>query len=186
MSPPRNVSLENFSTDGGHVAGNNLPINAPEEFSRYLARLYEQLKVEIRDSLEATEDHEEFKRYLYTKDKFLGLEEKLEKGRIEFMLTYAEETKESFAKHVQKYQMYDSARKVFTFLLSKVETIHTTHILPNIEDLSPKEIIERIETHIAVQIEKTLGSNDLEILPRQIHGMYYYLVGKCILKLHTE
>ena len=91
--------------------------------------------------------------------------------------------KELVAKIIIKYQHYQSAQKIITYLLADVESIFNSSIKPKLRDkLSQEQLSLLLRDSLEKEITEKLGSNVLNIYNRQIVGMVYFLTGNCHLE----
>ena len=151
-----------------------------------LMRLFMRLKKEAEENRQIDILRDEIERYQTQLPGTKGLEEKLTDGG--FSRTDIEEAlldKQYFFKKATKYQYYESAQLINSFLYAKVKNLFNIHIKPMIERSAPLAAIqatvyEQVIQPVMQEIEAE-GADDtcLCYTEDDIFGILYYLTGNC-------
>ena len=151
-----------------------------------LMRLFMRLKKEAEEDKQIDILRDEIERYQTQLPGTKGLEEKLTDGG--FCRSDIEEAlldKQYFFKKATKYQYYESAQLINSFLYAKVKNLFNIHIKPMIERSAPLAAIqatvyERVIRPVMQEIEAE-GADDtcLCYTEDDIFGILYYLTGNC-------
>lgn len=151
-----------------------------------LMRLFMRLKKEAEENKQIDILRDEIERYQTQLPGTKGLEEKLTDGG--FSRSDIEEAlldKQYFFKKATKYQYYESAQLINSFLYAKVKNLFNIHIKPMIECSSPLAAIqaavyEQVIQPVMQEIEAE-GADDtcLCYTEDDIFGILYYLTGNC-------
>lgn len=151
-----------------------------------LMRLFMRLKKEAEEDRQINILRAEIERYQTQLPGTKGLEEKLTDGG--FSLTDIEEAlldKQYFFKKATKYQYYESAQLINSFLYAKVKNLFNIHIKPMIERSAPLAamqvtVYEKVIRPVMQEIEAE-GADDtcLCYTEDDIFGILYYLTGNC-------
>lgn len=166
----------------GDYAGRDIVKNVLPKPSQ-LDHLSQAYKDEVTGDHFTFEFIDELKHYKTKKKERRDLAKKLSDAGLSDYLEDAEELKELITKLIMKYQHYNSAQKIITFLLADVESIFNIDIKPKLHsDITVIEVKALIRTCIEIEISEKLGENVLEIYNRQISGMVFYLTGNCHLE----
>ena len=162
---------------GRDVVKNVLP--KPTQLD-HLSKAY---KDEVTGDQFTSEFIDELQHYKTKKKARRDLAKKLSDAGLSEYLEDAEELKELITKLIMKYQHYNSAQKIITFLLADVESIFNTEIKPKLHSqIKVVEVKSLIRACIEIEISDKLGENVLDIYNRQINGMVFYLTGNCHLE----
>ncbi|AKP50239.1 ABC-three component system protein [Cyclobacterium amurskyense] len=126
---------------------------------------------------------ESLSRYLNPKDT-IGLEKKLENAEKSHLEEDFIELKQMFYKKLLKYQNFEPAQEIFTFLLAIILGKYRNIIKPMLRDnQSESKILLAISEKITEPITNLLvqeGCDDIMGLTSEdIEGMYHYLTGNC-------
>ena len=149
----------------------------------YLSKLYGRLEEEKRSGIVKV-DKNDLDDWLTTPDdRVMGLEAKLQKGGIERpeQLLYAASSKEKYTRHLDKYVMYESACKIHSFLIDRVESTYLSSVLPYLAATAPSDKLELVRQKVSAPVEAELGDNLLDLTPKHIDGIVFFLTGKCCL-----
>jgi len=165
---------------GGDI---NKTIVVPTD-SKYLAELYKRLQAEIEGNAQVRELIEDLEHYASRiPGDVIGLEAKLTNGQRTDLLDFAARTKERFSKKLLKYQFFESAQKIYLFLLAEVYTRYRNTVYPLIQsNQPPAAVTQAIQGQIIDPIEKMLGQNMLDMCSDEINGILYFLTGNCHIK----
>ena len=183
------------SNNNIHGGNNQLLPNATHAIQNFigrqrsnerLMRLFMRLKKEAEENRQIDILRDEIERYQTQLPGTKGLEEKLTDGG--FSRSDIEEAlldKQYFFKKATKYQYYESAQLINSFLYAKVKNLFNIHIKPMIESdsfLDPIQtaVYDRIIQPIMQEIESE-GADDtcLCYTEDDIFGILYYLTGNC-------
>ena len=112
-----------------------------------------------------------------------GLEAKLRAAGYEYLLEFATETKEIFAKKLTAYQFSKTAQEMHALLLAEVYTRFHHCVLPSIHDgKSQSEVQMLVEKSVIKPVSDMLGENVLKLHADDLTGMLYFLTGNCHIK----
>lgn len=151
-----------------------------------LANLFDKLKDKFDSGDEVTKISEDLKRYTTIKDT-LGLEEKLKLANKSHLYDDYSELKQEFNKKLTKYQYFEPAQDIFSYILAIVLEKYRNVIKPMIQNNeSEQQILLAISTEIVnpiLAIIREEGCNDIiGLSSTEIEGMYHYLTGNCHIK----
>lgn len=175
--------------DGNKVVmGNDNSQNYHNHFGTKskLSNLFDRLKETFENGDEVYKISEDLKRYTTIKDT-LGLEEKLRLANKSHLFDDYSELKQEFNKKLTKYQYYEPAQDIFSYILAIVLEKYRNVIRPKIQNKEPEQqILLAISTEIVnpiLTIIREEGCNDIiGLTSTEIEGMYHYLTGNCHIK----
>lgn len=183
------IVQKNLETGGGDVAGGNIDKSQHLYFhsqfgdDSYLQHLYEQLNTDIATGRKIENMCEILNDFIATdEDEVVGLETKLARGGMDAQLWYARSCKETYAKNITRYAMYETAQVIHAYLLSKVESGYVASITPILSKTPPERKFEIVRKIVLNELEAKLGKNPLRLHSREIDGMLFFLTGKCRIK----
>jgi hypothetical protein len=173
---------------GGDQAGrdiNKVVVQLPK--GSYMTRLMVQFEHEYKNDIQFNEMLAELLEYCSNVDSEIadvkGLEAKLTAGKFFSFIEFAKRTKEAFAKKLVKYQLYESAQTIYTYVLAEVYTRYYNYVYPLVQSHAPeKDIHEAIHEKIVEHIQEKLEENMLELFADEINGALYFLTGNCHIK----
>ena len=186
------VDQSNIKTEG-HVSGrdtvtNNTHYHLPSTpiVHKENVKLRELIE-EHEKEIELDSDYKEFSNKLNdflnrkVEGKLRNLGEKLTDGEREYIIEYAMEVKESVTKKIMLNSHYESAQKIFTYLLSNIRASFLHGVTSRIKSgkFQGYEIDDLVKEQI---VEPTLASMDgctLSIEIDEIYGLLYILTGNC-------
>ncbi|MGS4347109.1 ABC-three component system protein [Myroides odoratus] len=180
------TDIEVVGSNNKVINGNNTEYYYNGNNNGKLSNLFLALKKQFETPLNQEDIKifsERLKRYLNPKDP-LGLEEKLKLQGKEHLYDEFSELKQIFSKKLYRYQNYEPAQEIFTFIMSLILTKYRTLIKPLIRENSTEKVIlecisEKIVEPIVLIIESE-GCNDIMGLDSEdIEGMYHLLTGNC-------
>ncbi|OGU35307.1 MAG: hypothetical protein A2068_12280 [Ignavibacteria bacterium GWB2_35_6b] len=175
-------------TAGGSVAGrdNNTYNNISQNRNLYMCELIKKFKSEQEQNKTVTEIIDELRHYKTNIDngsKVIGLEQKLINGSREDLIDFAIITKERFAKKLIKYEYFESAQGIFSYLLAIIYSNFNIYISPLLkENKTAIEINKKIDEHVINPLLIELDENVLKIHKDEINGMLFFLTGNCHIK----
>lgn len=185
------ITQRNVNSGGGPVAAGNIAIDNSQHLhvtttssgESYLGHLYRKLEKEMEANKCIEVTHELLADLTTTdEDEVVGLEKKLANGGMTYHLNYAKNAKERYAKLLYKYSMFESAQIIHAYLLSKVESGYQSSVLPHLQATPPSQKLELMRKAVLEPLEAILGHNPLDLHPKHIDGMVFFLTGKCRLK----
>lgn len=106
-------------------------------------------------------------------------------GFSEKAIEKARRLKQYFAKKATKFQYYESAQRIDSYLFAKVCSSFDTYVMPLIEQATPLTDIKRaVYEQVILPIMNELNENGaadacLCYNEDDIYGMLYYLTGNC-------
>jgi hypothetical protein len=112
-----------------------------------------------------------------------GLKTKLSNGGREDLLDFAQKTKENFTKKLLKFQMYESAQKIYAFLLGDIYNKFNLEIMTLIKaGASNDQVSHALQTKVIDPVIRIIPENVCDLYPPDIAGMVFFLTGNCHLK----
>ncbi len=186
LGPTNHVEQKENILYGGDLAGRDIykPVYNLQLASKptYMSKLIERFKEEKEQNIvfRAMVDKLEHYGKQVDGDEVAGLDAKLASGRYAGFLQFAKESKEQFSKKLEKYVHYESAQKIFAYILAGIYVRFTYHISPLIENGESKErVLAAVRENIITPIQKETEENVLELLADEINGALFYLTGNC-------
>ncbi|RTZ01961.1 ABC-three component system protein [Flavobacterium sp. GSP6] len=184
-----NNSQKDIDINGDHnkvIKGDNFESHYYGSNKGKLSSLFFALKSQFENSENLEEIKiisESLSRYLNPKDT-LGLEAKLKLQGKEHLEEDFSELKQMFYKKLLKYQNFEPAQEIFTFILSIILSKYRNLIKPMIrENTSEKDILECIADKIiqplTILIEREGCDDIMGLNSEDIEGMYHFLTGNC-------
>lgn len=187
------INQNNNSVSNGDVVGNNKNVitNTTNNYNytppkTRLSTLFENLKAEFDcgNSIETISD--ELKIYSDRRDT-IGLEQKLIDANLQHLIDDAAWYKEQYFKKLTKFQFFEPAQEIHSFLLGVVLEKFVNIIYPMMRANSTEiAISERISYDIVNPIIRLIQENGCEDVMKlsatDINGMIYFLTGKCHIK----
>ncbi|MGK0307262.1 MAG: hypothetical protein ACI8RP_000213 [Urechidicola sp.] len=151
-----------------------------------LSVLFDKLNSEFNDDDQISHIIKDLESYTIDTD-VIGLEEKIKNGGREKYTTKLSWLKQEYRKKLERFKNYPSAQKIHTLILADVLFKFSIHIEPLLEKgPTEEEIRKAVSIHIVEPVYKVIdeeGCDDIMGLNKtDIHGMVYYLTGKCHIK----
>lgn len=146
---------------------------------------FRRLNDEINNDIRLQKKLDDIKRYLTKLPHTIGLEAKLKDGGFsQSAIDKARRLKMYFAKKSTRFQYYESAQLIDSYLFAKLCHRFDTYILPNIESHPLCDIRQMVYEKVVLPIIDEInanGSYDRQLCYNEddIYGMLYYLTGKC-------
>jgi hypothetical protein len=174
---------------GNDIVGGNKTVNYNYNYPLAVTRV-ESLMMGLAKEIENNEevrgliDSLQFYLKQVAPDGIIGLEAKLEFAGRAGEIYIAFEKKELFVKLLDKYSLYESAQKIFAYLLSKAEHQFNYSIHPQVYDASIAEINGLVSSQIVEPIVSECGIGPLEINHNVAMGMVYWLAEQCFVRWH--
>ena len=129
---------------------------------------------------------EEFENDVRLQPHTIGLEQKLlDGGFSKTAIDQARRKKQYYAKKTTKYQYYESAQRIDSYLFAIVCNRFDNYVTPLIEDSAPlRTINQTVYEQVVIPIMRELNSNGSDdtylcYSEDDIFGMIYYLTGNC-------
>ena len=150
-----------------------------------LGRWFRRLNDEINNDIRLQKKLDDIKRYRTKLPHTIGLEAKLKDGGFsQSAIDKARRLKMYFAKKSTRFQYYESAQLIDSYLFAKLCHSFDTYILPNIESQPLCDIRQMVYEKVVLPIIDEInanGSYDRQLCYNEddIYGMLYYLTGKC-------
>ncbi|ASZ11184.1 hypothetical protein KTO58_19290 [Chitinophaga pendula] len=186
MIPTTTQSNNHIGGDGEIIGRDkNVTINNPVRRTR-LSILFDKLEKAFNENSHVTEVSADLQRYANLRDT-IGLEQKLKDGGREDLYEDALWLKEEYHKKLTKFQFFEPAQEIHSFLLALVLSKFRNIIFPLIcASKSEQEVSLAIENEIVAPIVSIIqeeGCSDVMGLSSvDIEGMIYYLTGQCHIK----
>lgn len=151
-----------------------------------LISCFRELQEEVRNDDRLQKKLDDIKRYRTRLPHTIGLKAKLQDGGFsKDAIDKACRQKQYYAKKSTKYQYYEGAQKIDSYLFAIVSSRFDTYVMPLIVKLSPLDVIKKVvyEQVIMPVVDKLAfnGEKDTELRYNidDIFGMLYYLTGNC-------
>lgn len=151
-----------------------------------LISCFRELQEEVRNDDRLQKKLEDIKRYRTRLPHTIGLKAKLQDGGFsKDAIDKACRQKQYYAKKSTKYQYYEGAQKIDSYLFAIVSSRFDTYVMPLIVKQSPLDVIKKVvyEQVIMPVVDKLAfnGEKDTELRYNidDIFGMLYYLTGNC-------
>ena len=159
---------------------------APEPAESRLSAWFRKLAEEFRNDDRLRRKLDDIKRYKTGLDKTRGLDKKLEDGGFApDSIATARRKKQYYVKKATKYQYYESAQRIDSYLYAKVCNRFDSYVFPLIRGQHPLDevrtaVYEQVVIPILEEINEQ-GSADtcLCYTEDDIFGILYYLTGNC-------
>lgn len=146
---------------------------------------FRRLNDEINNDVRLQKKLDDIKRYRTKLRHTIGLEAKLADGGFpQSAIDKARRLKLDYAKKSTRFQYYESAQLIDSYLFAKLCHRFDTYILPYIESLPLRDIRKMVYEKVVLPIIDEINSNgscDRQLCYNEndIFGMLYYLTGKC-------
>ena len=151
-----------------------------------LISCFRELQEEVKNDDRLQKKLEDIKRYRTRLPRTIGLKAKLQDGGFsKDAIDKACRQKQYYAKKSTKYQYYEGAQKIDSYLFAIVSSRFDTYVMPLIVKQSPLDVIKKVvyEQVIMPVVDKLAfnGEKDTELRYNidDIFGMLYYLTGNC-------
>lgn len=151
-----------------------------------LISCFRELQEEVRNDDRLQKKLDDIKRYRTRLPRTIGLKAKLQDGGFsKEAIDKACRQKQYYAKKSTKYQYYEGAQKIDSYLFAIVSSRFDTYVMPLIVKQSPLDVIKKVvyEQVIMPVVDKLAfnGEKDTELRYNidDIFGMLYYLTGNC-------
>lgn len=182
------INLENSDVGDKFVGRDDKSVNITYNSSNrstYLQDLYDRYQKEKNDNPDFKELCEELDYFNSIIDQdVIGLEEKLQQGGREKLISYALEVKERFHKKLMKTSQYSEiAQDINVYLLTKVRRGFIMDIHNLICDNESEDKINLLITERIIKpVQEDLGINLFRYNEDDIMGMLFFLTGNCHIK----
>ena len=175
-----------------HVANYNPNARKVVSYNNYegsttrLSRWFMQLKEEFLKDVRLQKKLDDIKRYRTKLPRTLGLEKKLQDGGFsKTAIDNARRKKQYYAKKATRFQYYESAQRIDSYLFAIVCNRFESYVFPLIQEAKPLALINRaVYEQVILPVMQQLnadGSEDTCLCYNEddIFGMLYYLTGNC-------
>jgi hypothetical protein len=151
-----------------------------------LTLLFDKLKEKFEQGGTVSGLSDDLKRYTDGRDT-IGLEQKLKDANKEHLLDDFSWLKQQYTKKLTKFQFYEPAQEIHSYILGIVCERFRNYIYPLIrQGAEEKEIMQVISDKIVAPILALIqeeGCNDvMGLSSAEIEGMIHFLTGRCHLK----
>lgn len=147
---------------------------------------FRKLNDELENDEKLKKKLDDIRRYKTKLPHTIGLEQKLRDGGFsESAIEKARCLKQYFAKKSTKFQYYESAQRIDSYLFAKVCSSFDAYVMPIIEQEAPLTSIKQcVYEQVILPIMRELNDNGAEDAclcynEEDIFGMLYYLTGNC-------
>ncbi|WP_203558768.1 ABC-three component system protein [Bacteroides sp. 51] len=180
-------------TGNGKVVGrDDNSVSLKSEIHNYpasrtkLSVLFDALKEKFENGEQTDCVSEELKFYQTERDT-IGLEQKLKEGDLDYLFEDASFLKEAYTRKLYKYQLYEPAQEIHTYILGIICSKFRYLIYPLLKKKNPQDEISKIISSEIVDPIMTIileqGCSDVMGLTyKDIEGMIYFLTGRCHIK----
>ncbi len=158
----------------------------PAQSDTRLASWFRKLRDEFDQDIKLQKKLEDIRRYRTKLPHTIGLERKLADGGFgKPFIDKACRKKQHYAKKATRYQYYESAQRIDSYLFAIVCNRFDNYVLPLIEDGRPlREINRTVYEKVVLPVMQELnihGTEDTCLCYNEddIFGMLYYLTGNC-------
>lgn len=194
MSLPQNPQNPMDSNTDIHGGNNQLLPNAthaeqhihlPGADDHRLLHWYSSLREEFRHDRRLEQIRDDIKAFKTKLPRTVGLKQKLTDGGFGATFYHdASRQKQQFCKKSIRYQYYESAQRIDSYLLAKVKSNFDNYVMPIIGSVSKSEvkqtIYEKVVKPIMDEINRYGVDDDyLCYTDADIYGMLYMLTGNC-------
>ena len=157
-----------------------------EKAESRLSGWFRKLNDELENDEKLKKKLDDIRRYKTKLPHTIGLEQKLRDGGFsESAIEKARRLKQYFAKKSTKFQYYESAQRIDSYLFAKVCGGFDAYVMPLIEQQTPlTDIRQCVYERVILPIMHELNDNGAEDAclcynEEDIFGMLYYLTGNC-------
>lgn len=151
-----------------------------------LASWFRKLKDEFEHDVKLQKKLDDIRRYRTKLPHTIGVERKLRDGGFpKQQIEKARRLKLYYAKKATRFQYYESAQRIDSYLFAIVSNRFDRYVMPLIEDGRPlrsinQAVYEQVVLHVMAELN-TQGADDTCLCYNEddILGMVYYLTGNC-------
>lgn len=171
---------------GDIVGGNKITIAYPLSPAGKAQRLMQLLEEEMGNRAEIRHIIDGLQLFYiqHSKDGIVGLEAKLTHVSKDDDILIALEKKELFVKLLNKFGKYESAQRLFAYLLAKIESEFNARIHSQITTLSDADVTMMTAGIIVNPIVAECGYGPIDIDHHTVMGMLYWLAERCFVRWH--
>ncbi len=151
-----------------------------------LTSWFRKLREEFEHDVRLQKKLDDIKRYRTKLPHTIGLDRKLQDGGFsQTTIDRARRKKQYYAKKATKYQYYESAQRIDSYLFAIVCNRFESYISPMIEEAQPlKAIQQAVYEQVVMPVMAELNANGADdtflcYTEDDIFGMLYYLTGNC-------
>lgn len=178
--------ISKVSTGGGDFAGRDMTkvqFTFSEGNLKELFKRFEQERSQNKLFDKVLEELEAFQRQK-SNETVVGLEAKLKAAnKSDELIEMAMELKESYAKKLEKSQLFESAQRINIFLLGYARTQFVTNVYPAIKNGGSDDKVNLLMNQYVIQpMLSMLEGDTYGFTPQDIHGILYFLTGNCFIK----
>ncbi|ESY03936.1 hypothetical protein NKK48_09165 [Mesorhizobium sp. C386A] len=181
------VDQNSATAHGDIVGGNKLTIVNHQAQLGFVGVLIKKLQTEVEKKVEiqhVIEKLQQFQQYKSVSDGVIGLEAKLDKAGRSHEKDIALETKEAFAKLLERWSLYPSAQEIFAHLLGRAVHEFTYSISPKIGSLDESGINQLITDRVVTPTISECGTETVDFSHAAAMGMIYWLAERCFVRWH--
>lgn len=172
-------NVDNYNPNAREV--NNYYTQSESRLGGWFRRLNDEINNDVR----LQKKLDDIKRYRTKLRHTLDLETKLKDGGFpQLAIDKARRLKQDYVKKSTRFQYYESAQLIDSYLFAKLCHSFDTYILPYIESLPLCDIRQMVYEKVVLPIIDEINANgscDRQLCYNEddIYGMLYYLTGKC-------
>ncbi len=179
------VQMQNVGNYNPNAKKAILNIHQENAESR-LSSWFRKLNDELENDEKLKKKLDDIRRYKTKLPHTIGLEQKLRDGGFsENAIEKARRLKQYFAKKSTKFQYYESAQRIDSYLFAKVCSSFDAYVMPIIAQEAPLTNIKQcVYEQVILPVMRELNENGAEDAclcynEDDIFGMLYYLTGNC-------
>ena len=185
VSAGRNVGGRDVFDNSTHTTNHYHGHVVYREDSR-LKELVAEHEREILLDTEYREFSDKLNDFLHRKveGRLRDLDEKLRDGNRDHLIEFAIELKELVTKKITKNSHFESAQKIYTYLLTQIRITFLTEIASKIKskDFQVYQIDDLVVERIIEPLLASVGGCSLLIDKEDLYGLLYILTGNCYIE----
>lgn len=183
--------ISNAKTESGDIfigskdTHYNLNFDPPRINPEQILLLVERYKDIDCDSNEFIAIKEELEEYRSPKPgrNIIGLENKLEAGGREDLISNAKDYKDKFARRLMRYELCTHTSAIHLNIMGRIEEKFNSTIIPLIESRAHKNVVDLAISKLIIEpLADEVSAADPTLTPKQVRGMMYLLTGNCFLQ----
>ncbi len=185
ISAQRNVAGRDL-TDNSQIITNNYQAPIVYREDKRLKALVDEHELEISLDKDYKEFSQKLNDFLHRKveGKLRDLNEKLRDGDRDYLVELAMDLKESVTKKITRNSHFESAQKIYTYLLAQIRITFLSEISAKIK--SSNFLLYEIDDLVLDRIIEPLLINvdgcSLLIDKEELYGLLYILTGNCYIE----
>lgn len=185
----KEVTRQEHNTAGGHIAGRDVNVYAPNSPETALSRLFARMKGEAKEDqtlCDYIRELEVFTRVVRHED-VVGLDGKLQAAGREDQIDMALAMKEMVFSALRLNVFSPTFQQIYATLMGKIFEEFETWVKPAILSGKDRQAIDEllnVKVIKPIMAEVELCGDYHGVAPQTIRGMVYFLTGNCHIKWH--